>query len=217
MSNSNRYSALCVEDEGEVDHSGDEIQVIENSTGNKAKTPTKTKSPSKPQDVGPHRHSSRSNGINNTVSPSQRKIAILGDSMIKHLNPRKLQHGLKHKVMIKTFPGAHVEDKSHYVKPTLATNPAEVILHIGTNDLKNKSPNDLLKFVDNLGEMITQSNDTKLTLSENIARSADESIANKVNLYNELLANLCIERNWGLIKNTNIEKGHLNNYGLHLK
>ena len=34
--------------------------------------------------------------------------------------------------------------------------------------------------------------------------------------YNELLANLCTERNWGLIKNTNITKDHLNNYGLHL-
>jgi Trp operon repressor len=102
------------------------------------------------------------------------------------------------------------------VKPTLTTNPAEVILHIGTNDLKKKSPSTMLKSVDDLGEMITHNKDIKLTLSEIITRSDDESLADKVNLYNELLANLCIERNWGLIKNTNIKKGHLNNYGLNL-
>jgi hypothetical protein len=54
--------------------------------------------------------------------------------------------------MVKTFPGAHVEDMSHYVKPTLTTNPAEVILHIGRNDLKKKSPSTLLKSVDDYAE-----------------------------------------------------------------
>ena len=41
-------------------------------------------------------------------------------------------------------------------------------------------------------------------------------LANKVNTYNEKLENLCLERNWGLIKHDNITKVHLNNYGLHL-
>jgi hypothetical protein len=61
--------------------------------------------------------------------------------------------------------------------------------------LKKKSPSTLLKSADDLGEMITQNKDIKLTLSE-IITSDNESLADKVNLYNELLANLCIERNW---------------------
>ena len=106
---------------------------------------------------------------------------------------------------------------SHYVKPTLTTNPAEVILHIVQTTWRKSHPVPcLIKSVDDLGEMITQNKDIKLTLSEVITRSDDESLADKVNLYNELLANLCIERNWGLIKNTNIKKDHLNNYGIHL-
>ncbi|CAB3997753.1 Hypothetical predicted protein [Paramuricea clavata] len=68
---------------------------------------------------------------------------------------------------------------THYVKPTLASNPAEVILHISTNDLKNKSSSTLLKTVDNLGEMITESKDVKLTLSEIITRCDDETLADK--------------------------------------
>ena len=208
--NNNKYSALYVEDDTETVIDSDEIKAPVNPAGSRNKfsphhIPT-TKTTRKPQDSKP----------SSTTSTQQRKIAILGDSMIKGKNSRKLQHGLKQKVIVKTFPGAHVEDMTHYVKPTLASNPAEVILHIGTNDLKNKSPSTLLKTVDNLGETIMESKDVKLTLSEVITRCDDETLADKVNIYNKLLANLCTERNWGLIKNSNIKKDHLNNYGLHL-
>ena len=210
LNNNNKYSALHVEDDTDIVIDSDEIKASVNSAGSRNKySPhhtSKTKPARKLQDPKPSR----------ATSAQQRKIAILGDSMIKGINSRKLQHGLKQKVIVKTFPGAHVADMTHYVKPTLASNPAEVILHIGTNDLKNKSPSTLLKTVDNLGEMITESKDVKLTLSEIITRCDDETLADKVNIYNELLANLCTERNWGLIKNSNIKKDHLNNYGLHL-
>jgi hypothetical protein len=60
--------------------------------------------------------------------------------MIKHSNPRQLQNGVNHKIAIKTFPGAGVDDMVHYVKPTLSTYPDDIILHFGTNDLISKSP-----------------------------------------------------------------------------
>ena len=60
--------------------------------------------------------------------------------MIKHINPRQLQNGLKPKITAKTFPGATIADMTHYVKLTLSTAPDEIILHIGTNDLKAKTP-----------------------------------------------------------------------------
>ena len=92
LNNSNKYSALHIEDDGEVNNN--EIQVIENSSGRKSKHSShhipKAKSPSKPQDPGPHKHSNKNNGIDNPASAQQRKIAILGDSMIKHLNPKRL-------------------------------------------------------------------------------------------------------------------------------
>jgi hypothetical protein len=81
--NSNKNLALHIEDDGEVDNSDDEIQVIENSSGRKSKHSShyipKAKSPSKPQDPGPYRHSNKNNGINNPASAQQRKIAILED------------------------------------------------------------------------------------------------------------------------------------------
>ncbi len=74
----------------------------------------------------------------------QSRIAVLGDSMLKHINARRIQQGMKHKVVIKTFPGAGVEEMNHYVKPTLLTTPNKLILHVGTNDLQRKTPDELL-------------------------------------------------------------------------
>ena len=106
---------------------------------------------------------------------------------------------------------------SHYAKPTLSTAPDEIILHIGTNDLKAKTPEAVVDAATDLGESITQENkDIKVTFSEIITRADDESLTRKVNLYNSFLAKVCIERNWKLISNNNINKSHLNSYGLHL-
>ena len=45
----------------------------------------------------------RNTGSRNIPARSQSRVVILGDSMIKHLNPRQLQNGINCKVAIKTF------------------------------------------------------------------------------------------------------------------
>ena len=152
-----------------------------------------------------------------SMTKTRSRLAVLGDSMIKYINPRQLQNGVKPKIAVKTFPGAAIADMSHYAKPTLSTAPDEIILRIGTNDLKAKTPEAVINAAANLGESITQLHkDTKLTFSEIITRVDDESLTRKVTLYNSLLAKLCLERNWQLISHNNIDKSHLNSYGLHL-
>jgi hypothetical protein len=125
-----------------------------------------------------------------TPARSKSKVVILGDSMIKHLNPRLLQNGVNHKIAIKTFPGAGIDDMVHYVKATWSTRSDEVILHNGTNDLKNKSPDMLAQSVVNLGNAIKrENNETKLTLSSIIGKNDDAFLAEKVKQYNELIMN----------------------------
>ena len=72
--------------------------------------------------------------------------------MIKHINARRIQQGMKHKVIVKTFPGAGVKEMNHYVKPTLLTTPDKLILHVGTNDQQEMTPDELLTQVQRLGE-----------------------------------------------------------------
>lgn len=137
--------------------------------------------------------------------------------MLKHLNARKIQHGIDHKITIKTFPGAGIDEMIHYVRPTLQKKPNHVVLHVGTNDLQNKSPDALIMAINELGETITQEgNRIELTLSEVITRNDNANLVDKVNIFNKKLDDLCTEHNWGFIKHDNITKVHLNSYGLHL-
>ena len=161
----------------------------------------------------------KKNDKNKSTTTKQRhsNIAVLGDSMLKHLNPRRIRHGIDHKVIIKTFPGAGGDEMIHYVRPTLQMNPNHVILHVGTNDLQSKSPDTLITAISKLGEVITkEGRGIELTLSEITMSNDDALLADKVNIYNKKLDNLCTEHNWGLIKHNNITKSHLNNYGFHL-
>ena len=105
----------------------------------------------------------------------------------------------------------------HYVRPAVSKLPDEIILHIGTNDLKNKSPETFAESVVNLGNSIKrESNEIKLTLSSIINRSVDAFLEEKVKQYNKLLVDLCTTSKWDLIDNNHVNHSHLNNYGLHL-
>jgi UDP-N-acetylglucosamine 2-epimerase len=77
-------------------------------------------------------------------------VAILGDAMIKHINKKRLQNGVSYNIKLKTFPDAI------YV----------VILHVGTNDIKNNSPEKVVQSICNLGKRIRkQQNNVDLILS----------------------------------------------------
>ena len=129
--------------------------------------------------------------------------------MLKQINARRIQQGMKHKIVVKTFPCAGIKQMNHYVKPTLVTTPNKLILHVGTNDLQRMMPDELLTHVQKLGESITRENrNIELVLSEIIARNDDKTLADKVNEYNKGLAQLCIEQNWCLIRHNNIDVNH---------
>ena len=44
---------------------------------------------------------------------------------------------MKVKTVVKAFPGASVEDMFDYIKPKIKHHPEEIILHVGTNYLKD--------------------------------------------------------------------------------
>lgn len=118
------------------------------------------------------------------------RVAILGDSMLKHLNTKRMQNELsKQKINIKTSPGAGIDQMKHYVVPTLNTKPNKLISHIGTNDLHNKTPDNLLKSINNLGQTITQqSKDTSLMSSEIITGTDNVNLTEKVSVVKLIVA-----------------------------
>ena len=71
------------------------------------------------------------------VNTKKPVVVIAGDSLIKNVQGWRVSKGMKVKTVVKAFPGASVEDMFDYIKPTIKHHPEEIILHVGTNDLKN--------------------------------------------------------------------------------
>ena len=80
---------------------------------------------------------------------------IVGDSIVKGLRKDLLSRTAKRRVTVRRFPGATTADMEHYLQPSLATNPKAIILHVGTNDLKNSfSARNMAEKIVDLGNMI---------------------------------------------------------------
>ena len=79
---------------------------------------------------------------------------ILGDSILKNVYGNPITKSIKNKkhVVVKHSSSAKFEVMKHYVKPTQEKQPAQIIIHVGTNDLpgnKNseKIANEIAEFV----------------------------------------------------------------------
>ncbi len=190
----NKFSSLNVEDDDEVE-TGDaeDAQSTSLTNQNQRHDPQRhvtcsndnQKDPSKRNERHqPQRHAtcSKDNHEDQSKRPSHRsKIAVIGDSTVKYLNPTKLRQNLKKSVLVRSFPGAKVVDMKHYVQPTLSTSPETLVLHVGTNDLGQKSAQDVLEDLINLGQFITKdSPTTKLVISAIITRTDDPNLTPKV-------------------------------------
>ena len=70
--------------------------------------------------------------------------AILGDSIIKNVYGNAITKLIKHKkhVVLKHFSNAKIEDTKHYVKPTEEKQSAQIIIHVGTDNLQGNKNSD---------------------------------------------------------------------------
>ena len=139
---------------------------------------------------------------------------ILGDSMIKYIDTRRMKSN-GNNVFRKCFPGSSTEDMKHYMVPSLAKEPDQVVIHIGTNDFK-REPRVL---VDNIIELANEAEGPdkkrKVFVSSIICRQ-DSTLNNKVRQVNNLLSSACRRNSLSFIDNSNILVNHLNSDGIHL-
>jgi lysophospholipase L1-like esterase len=112
---------------------------------------------------------------NKKINKASTSTVIIGDSLIKHLDSRRLQRSIKgeeSKVFAETYRGAKISAIKHHIKPCLDKKPTQVILHVGTNDLPEKHPS---KIVDGIAEICdiiqTDSPSTEIVISEVILRT----------------------------------------------
>ena len=69
-------------------------------------------------------------------------------------------------VTVRSFPGGTSSDMRHYLQPSLQLKPSEIVLHAGTNDLRDSSLRAVAEKLVDLGNLISSSSpSTKVTIS----------------------------------------------------
>ena len=72
-----------------------------------------------------------------SVDAERKPITVIcGDSIVKNVRGWELS-GAANKVVVKSSSGATTSDMEDYLKPIIRKEPENVILHVGTNDLKS--------------------------------------------------------------------------------
>ena len=101
-----------------------------------------------------------------------------------------------------------------YIKPTLKNKPERIIIHCGTNDLKNSTPQSIAKNILSLAKSSQQENNTVL-VSSIVPRN--DHLDKKGKEVNIILKKRCNEMNLAYISHGNIRtRYHCNYDGLHL-
>ena len=139
---------------------------------------------------------------------------LVGDSIIKQIQGWKLGKKVGHGVVVKSFSGATTSDMKHYLKPTLEKNPQQILLHVGTNDLRDQNPNVVVDNAVEIARKIESETNARIILSELVARS-DKVSSDSVKTVNRKLKKFCNQNNWKLDQHQNITRNdlHLNNIG----
>ena len=106
----------------------------------------------------------------------------------------------------------------HYVVPALEElNPEEVILHIGTNNLRDQEPQEVAEALVNLAnDIVAMKPDITITISEIVTRGDKQDLDSKGKSVNKIVRRFCRQNSWKTITHNNILEKHLNPGGLHL-
>ena len=159
----------------------------------------------KKQQSPTHRHT------HNQANPAA-DILVIGDSMIKHLQPGRLSR--KRKVICRTMRGAKIEDVAQRAKGIASKHSvSDVIAHVGTNNTSD-DPETIAAKITSLCDTLQP---TPVTISSIIHRKYQSlSERKKVDDSNELLKAITTRKHWEFIDNRNINTDHLITDGVHV-
>ena len=151
----------------------------------------------------------------NKGSTNQKKTLIVGDSIVKNIEGWRLNKRMKFSVAVKSIPGTATKGVKHHIKGCLEDNsPDSIMLHVGTNNLKNKESaesiaNDIMDVA-----IFIRNEQTSVFVSGLSVRN--DRLNDKGKNVNSLLKRRCDEEKICFVYNTNNNVGMLNNSGLHL-
>ena len=108
-----------------------------------------------------HKHKSKTKKRN---EKGRSVTVVVGDSIVKKVKGWELSTK-DDLFVVRSFPGAKTDDMESYIKPTLKNKPERIIIHCGTNDLKNSTPQSIAENILSLAKSSQQENNTVLVSS----------------------------------------------------
>ena len=164
---------------------------------------------SSPQDPNhPERNASPLNSENN------KPIVIIGDSIIKNIDPRRLS---KKPVRKFTYPGKRADQISQEVTSiNVSGDPAHIIVHGGTNNLPTDSAHRCAeKIVDLAKSVMLKFPNSRIAVSA-LTHREDLDLSANLHDVNENLKSLSESNNFTFIDHSLIDNSCLNSSKLHL-
>ena len=85
----------------------------------------------------------------------------------------------------------------YYLKPNLKRKPSNVIIHVGTNNLKTDETQVIVNEVEDICELVKDSSpETNITVSEIITREKDQLIKTKIKEVNNGQSRYFQQNSW---------------------
>ena len=120
---------------------------------------------------------------------------------------------------VSTFPGCSTKDMRDHIKPIIRKKPNQLIIHVGTNSLRDsESPAACSEeIIDLISWAKSAAPGTEVVLSSLTARSDDDQLATQVEEVNSNPKKFCGQHKGKMIVHSNMTaEHHLNCSGLHL-
>ena len=141
-------------------------------------------------------------------------VVMVGDSMIKHVDPKKLS---KKKVYKYTYPGETAESISAKISTlNVQIQPSHVIIHVGTNNIPIDSTEDCALKIGNLATNLKEKFPHAKIAVSGIIQRQDIQVAGKIEEVNKILKQNCLSNSMSFIDNLSIDSSCLNGSGIHL-
>ena len=158
---------------------------------------------------------------NSVKSQNKRSVHVVGDSMLNMIQENYNVNTKTANVKIHSFSGATIEDLHDYILPIARKEPDNLIIHAGTNNIRNDTSEKIVEKLMQLHDHVSSiASASKIALSNIIRRHdfIEERLQDKIINTNTLLALECKKRKIDLIDNINVtgigRKGlHRNNLG----
>ena len=152
---------------------------------------------SKSEDVSFNSTSKHECRVEKTVED---QVVIVGDSIVKHMDPKGLSK--KCKTLVKSYSGARCEDMLDFLKPFARRRPKKIIIHSGTIDLRSNEANHIVELLIDISKLVKSiSPGTDISSYGIVKRSGDTSLNGTIHNVNIQLKKQCSELGYDFIDN----------------